>query len=46
MKQTIKDVQRLSKSSVKLIKMGIYYLAIPLFVAVGLQTVSKPALNL
>lgn len=39
MKKTVKDVEKLSASSVKYLKVGLYYLSIPAVVAVGLKTI-------
>ena len=39
MKRTVKDVEKLGESSIKYIKMGLYYLTIPIVVAVGVKTV-------
>lgn len=39
MKRTVKDVEKLGQSSVKYIKMGLYYLTIPIVVAIGAKTV-------
>jgi len=38
MKQTIKDIEKISQKSVKLFKAGVYYLTIPLVVTVGFYT--------
>lgn len=39
MKRTVKDVEKLGQSSIKYIKMGLYYLTIPIVVAVGAKTI-------
>jgi hypothetical protein len=38
MKRTVKDVEKLGQSSVRYIKLGLYYLTIPIVVAVGAKT--------
>jgi hypothetical protein len=39
MKKTVRDIEKLSDKSVKYIKMGLYYLAIPAVLALGAKTV-------
>lgn len=49
MKRTVKDVEKLSTNSIKYLKLGLYYLSLPVVVAVGLKTIdfmrwTQPAL--
>jgi hypothetical protein len=39
MKKTVKDISKLSESSVKYLKISLYYLTIPLVVAFGVKTI-------
>ena len=39
MKKTVRDIEKLSEKSVKYIKLGLYYLAIPTVLALGVKTV-------
>jgi hypothetical protein len=40
MKKTIKDLEKLSESSVKWAKTGLYYFFLPVVIVVGLKTVN------
>jgi hypothetical protein len=39
MRRTVKDVEKLGGKSFKYIKMGLYYLTIPVVVAVGVHSI-------
>jgi hypothetical protein len=48
MKKTRRDIEKASITSFKWVKTGIYYIFIPIVVAVGLNTVSfgKPEISI
>lgn len=39
MKKTVKDIEKLTEGGIKWLKSGLYYLYLPVVIAVGLKTV-------